>query len=147
MSELRKLPGLIQDLIMQHWVREWKRKNSFWLFCEASHASAGASHSPAFPTQKHCFCSSGKLIVPDEVSSSCVFSLHYVPVCVPEGQAVTTRPAAEAGFLSERESWWSDEFIASCCCGLWSLLCCLRELRDAHYNTAIHLVLSQVALI
>lgn len=72
-----------------------ERQNlSLWLFCETHHANTGESHSPAFPTQKYCFCNSGKLIVPDELSSSCVFTLHRVHVCVPQGEAVITGPVA-----------------------------------------------------
>lgn len=85
-------------MIMQHWVRVKERqKLSLWLFC----TNAGVSHSPAFPTQKHCFCSSGKLIVPDELSSSCVFTLHCVYVYDSQREAVITGPLAGSGFVSE----------------------------------------------
>lgn len=57
------------------------------------------THLPACPTQAF----SGKLIVPDELSGGCVFTLRCVHACVPQGSAAITWPVEEA--LFQRESW------------------------------------------
>lgn len=87
MSETSRAVGYDYDYAALGKSGRERQKLSLWLFRETYHANAGDSRSPAFPTPKHCFCSSGgKLIVPDELSAA-VFSLYTVRMCVfPKGK-------------------------------------------------------------